>query len=196
MQRRWWILPLAPAASGVTIDVPAATITIAALAPVVSAGVGIVVPATEITIAPLAPVVSAGVSIDVPAANIDIAAHAPTVTAGGGAVTGGAWLAPHQVKRLRRRLRVVEQTEGERRRQEMSRLRDTLERAYDGRPLEDLPAGVAEYIIPQAETVELPLVVIDWPRLMADLAAVRSLVEAAQAEIDDEEDAIAVLLAA
>ena len=76
-------MPIAVAtASGVTINAPAANITIAGVAPSVAAGKSISVPAANITLAGVAPSIRVGASVAIPAANIAIAAVAPSVSAG------------------------------------------------------------------------------------------------------------------
>lgn len=68
-------------ATGVNAAVPAADIALAALAPSVATGASVAAPAADIAIAGVAPGVAAGVNVAVPAADIAIAAQVPTVTA-------------------------------------------------------------------------------------------------------------------
>lgn len=76
-------MPIAVAtASGVTINAPAANITIAGVAPSVAAGKSISVPAANITLAGVAPSISVGASAAISAVNIAVAAVAPSVSAG------------------------------------------------------------------------------------------------------------------
>lgn len=126
--------------------------------------------------------------------------YAPTITQTAPAIRGGddAPLLPHEIKRLQRRLRAVRNTEGERRRAELARIRDTLERAFDGRPLEDLPPEVREHL-PQASAggaTQSVALAIDWRPLLMDLDALQTMLARLEAEAADEEDAaIALLLA-
>ena len=59
------------------INVPAAAVTVAALAPVVSGGASVAVPVAAVTVAALAPVVASGASVAIPAAGITVAGVAP-----------------------------------------------------------------------------------------------------------------------
>lgn len=70
------------AAGGATINAPSTNITVAAVAPSVSAGKSVAVPAANITVAAVAPSVTTGLAVSVPAANVAIAAVAPSVSAG------------------------------------------------------------------------------------------------------------------
>jgi len=72
------------AAAGATVTSPAATITVAATAPTISAGKSVAVPAATISISGSAPSISAGKRVVVPAATITLAANAPTIQAATG----------------------------------------------------------------------------------------------------------------
>lgn len=67
---------------GVTVDVPAAGIAIAASAPMVSGGASIAPPAAGIAISGFAPKVSGGASVKPPAVTVTVSAHAPAVSVG------------------------------------------------------------------------------------------------------------------
>lgn len=72
-------------AVGVNVACPAATISVAASAPVLVAGKSVAPPAATIALAAAAPAVSAGKRIDAPAATISLAALAPAIQATTGA---------------------------------------------------------------------------------------------------------------
>lgn len=68
--------------SGVTLDVPAAAVSIAAAAPSVQTGVSVAVPAASISLAGFAPAIETGASIVSPAADLAVAAFAPGISTG------------------------------------------------------------------------------------------------------------------
>lgn len=109
---------------------------------------------------------------------------------------GGSWLSPAQIRRLRRRIHKLDRTEPDRRRAEEARIRDTLERAFDGRPLVDIPEAVSPYVSREIGDSTLPVIVLDWSALVVDLDAVRALLAVIEAERDEEDAIEALLLAA
>ena len=72
------VTPRITALVATSVVSPAANITIAAVAPSISAGKSVAVPAATITLTALAPIVSTGVAVAAPTATITIAATAPT----------------------------------------------------------------------------------------------------------------------
>lgn len=118
---------------------------------------------------------------------------------------GGGWRPTRRElaeahKRLRRLDRATEEQRAKRE-SERDRLRDMLERAFEGRPLADLPEAAAPYVAetPQVGAVDgliVQAIVVDWQALTLDLTAVRSLLMAIEADLADEEDAIAAIILA